>query len=168
MERTITLENVELSDIHDRPELITSLLYKKLLQKIDESLESIPQRRYAEANKALQLCSDIMTRLGFGIKYEAGVIADQLEVLYHYIQDKLLEANIKKDVNILHELREIIQQLDAAWLEAMNNAKESTVTKAEFTLTNKPSARINPYQKREIEQELYEYEKENQEVHLKK
>ncbi|MBN6186948.1 flagellar protein FliS [Aneurinibacillus sp. BA2021] len=186
MDDILTPQNVELSDIHDRPELITSLLYKKLLEKLDAAIMLLPQRRYLEANRALQHCNEILTRLGFGIKYEAGVLADQLELLYKYLFDRICEANLKKDMDILREVRRLVRILDDAWTTAMERNAENkgqgegmnadTAAQANETASpvqptvsvRKPGIRINPYQQREMEHEVYHYEMEKQEVHLKK
>lgn len=152
MERVVTLENVELSDIHNRPELITSLLYKKFLQKIDEALENIPNRKYDKVNSALQLCNDIVTRLGFGIKYEAGVLADRLEMLYQYVFDLVLEGNRTKDISKLQEARNIISELDEAWTIALEKEKKSDVAQAPVVGGMKRSV-LNPYEQMEIQNE---------------
>lgn len=176
MKGQITLENVEVSDIHDRPELITSLLYKKLLQKLDEAVELLSQSRYVEANRAMQLCNDIITRLGFGLKYEAGVVADQLESLYHYMFEKIYEANLKKDKKPLIEIRNMVEEIDRTWDQAMEQsnskgtgegANTGQIKSSSPNTFARPSA-LNPYQKREIEREVYEYEQGKQEIHLKK
>jgi flagellar protein FliS len=182
MDDILTLRNVELSDIHDRPELITSLLYKKLLEKLDAAIMLLPQRRYLEANRAMQHCNDILTRLGFGIKYEAGTLADQLEVLYKYMFDRVHEANLKKDIQMLKEVRRLVRELDSAWTQAMKNVAGanqteqgredtpmSSPTPGTRPMTNRMSPpRFNPYLQREMEQEVYQYEQEKQEIHLKK
>jgi flagellar protein FliS len=178
---TLTPQNVELQDIHDRPELITSLLYKKMLEKLDAAIMLLPQRRYFEANRAMQHCNEIVTRLGFGIKYEAGVVADQLEMLYKYMFDRIHEANMKKDADILKEVRRIVRELDNAWTQAMQQSEggpEVTLENAQQIAQTeqsiqrpaiRPAApKFNPYQQREMEQEVYQYEKEKQEIHLKK
>jgi flagellar biosynthetic protein FliS len=157
MERVITPENVELSDIHDRPELITSLLYKKFLQKIDEAIEATPRRKYDKANSALQHCNDIVTRLGFGIKYEAGVLADRLEMLYQYVFELVLEANRTKDVAKMEEAKRIIKDLDEAWTIAMEKVKQSGNAAPSTTAgikARRPA--LNPYERMEIDQETLE------------
>lgn len=178
MDDALTPQNVELSDIHDRPELITSLLYQKLLEKLDAAIMLLPQRRYLEANRAMQYCNEILTRLGFGIKYEAGVIADQLEMLYKYMFDRIHEANMKKDIEILREVRRLVRDLNRVWLIAIDNAKnagegsasKSGVSKVANSVGSGRSGgiRFNPYQQREMEQEVYQYQQQNQEIHLKK
>jgi flagellar secretion chaperone FliS len=172
--KEITLQNVELSDIHDRPELITSLLYKKLLEKLDAAIMLLPQRRYFEANRAMQYCNDILTRLGYGIKYEAGVMADQLENLYTYMFDRVIEANEKKDGAILREIRRLVRELDFAWSKAMEQASNSASVNSgpQQAFNQRPNraggARLNPYQQRELQQEELQYQKEKQEILLKK
>ncbi|WCN38152.1 flagellar export chaperone FliS [Aneurinibacillus uraniidurans] len=158
MERVVTLENVEISDIHDRPELITSLLYKKLLQKIDEAIVCIPKKDFAKANSALQLSCDIIERLGAGIKYEAGTLADHLEMLYQYCFDRVVKANFTKDISILQEVKDMINQLDEAWTTAMEQEKDNP--QAGAVQLKKPAA-LNPYLKKEIEQEVFERAQEN-------
>jgi flagellar protein FliS len=160
--------------------LITSLLYKKLLEKLDAAIMLLPQRRYLEANRAMQHCNDILTRLGFGIKYEAGTLADQLEMLYKYMFDRVYEANLKKDIQILKEVRRLVRELDAAWTQAMKNvagtnqvqegkSNASSPTPGVRSAANRMSSpRFNPYLQREMEQEVYQYEQEKQEIHLKK
>jgi flagellar protein FliS len=159
MDRVITIENVELSDIHNRPELITSLLYKKMLQKIDEAIAGIHERKFDAANAALQLCNDIITRLGFGIKYEAGLIADRLEMLYQYVFDLIYQANLKKDTDLLFQAQKIIRELDEAWdfvIDKEVKAKKDSVSGQTHSVI-----RLNPYQQREIAQEAFDYEEDN-------
>jgi flagellar protein FliS len=150
VERVVTLENVEMNDLHGRPELITSLLYKKLLQKIEEAQGAIAERKYAQANDALQFCCDIVERLGFGIKYEAGVLADRLEMLYQYVFDLLVKGNMQKDSSALEEVRNIIKVLDEAWTIAMKKEKQLRSPGGKPGV-RKPS--MNPYERLEIENE---------------
>jgi flagellar protein FliS len=171
MNKEVTLENVELSDIHGRPQLITLLLYKKLLKKLEHAIDSINERNYEEANKSLQLCADIITRLGFGLKYEAGVLADQLELLYHYMFDTVYKANIQKNKKLLYEVRHIVSELDEAWTQAMKQEGTTEISAGaagKSSVVSKKVSQFNPYQRREIEQEVYQYEKDKQEIHLKK
>ena len=49
-----------------------------------------------DANKKLQKTNDILHRLGAGLNYEAGIIADQLDTLYNYMADRVIEGNNKE------------------------------------------------------------------------
>ncbi|MEW9669510.1 flagellar export chaperone FliS [Ammoniphilus sp. 3BR4] len=152
MSKTVDFEQLEYQDIVGRPVLITSLLYKKLLQQLELSIQKIQEKRLDDANYHLQLSQDIVERLGFGIKYEGGIIADQLELIYHYVSDRILQANLKKDSQIILEIRNIVSQLDEGWTQAMEKEEKACQP------VNLASSRMNPYQRRELEQEKLDYE----------
>ncbi len=64
-------------------------------------------------------------RLGAGINYEAGIVADQLDQVYNYIADKLVEANLKKDKEIVAEIIAIIEPIMFSWNEAMKTKRDA-------------------------------------------
>ncbi|ERN54886.1 flagellar export chaperone FliS [Alkalihalophilus marmarensis] len=103
---------------------LTALLYEACLINLEDSLELIDQKEFVEANAKLQKASDIIHRLGAGINYEAGIIADQLEQVYNYAADKIVEANIKKDKAMIEEVIQIIQSIMSSWNEAMKSKKD--------------------------------------------
>ncbi|MED5098971.1 flagellar export chaperone FliS [Niallia sp. FSL W8-0951] len=105
------------------PQELTALLYEACLNNLDEAIENIENKDYILANVKLKKANDIVWRLGAGINYEAGIIADQLDMLYNYIAGKLIDANLKKDISIIQEVKTIIEELLAAWTVSM---KEKT------------------------------------------
>lgn len=100
---------------------ITSLLYEACIINIEQAIEGIETNNFGLANKKLQKANDIIYRLGAGINYEAGIIADQLDALYNYLADQLFEANFKKDTSKLKHVLEMLERIAGAWNEAMNN-----------------------------------------------
>ncbi|WEG18127.1 flagellar export chaperone FliS [Alkalihalophilus pseudofirmus] len=103
---------------------LTALLYEACLMNLEDALGMIDQKEYVEANAKLQKASDIIHRLGAGINYEAGIIADQLEQVYNYAADKIVEANIKKDKAMIEEVIQIIESIMFSWNEAMKSKKD--------------------------------------------
>ena len=67
---------------------ITSLLYEALIDLLNNSIEDIKDKNLIDANKKLQKANDILYRLGAGLNYEAGIIADQLDALYNYMAER--------------------------------------------------------------------------------
>ena len=98
---------------------ITSILYKACIEKLQNAIIAINNNDYENANYLLQRCNDIIYRLGAGIKYEAGIIADQLDSLYNYAAELLIEANLKKDVRPIKVVLKIINEISEAWDIAM-------------------------------------------------
>ncbi|WP_338449527.1 flagellar protein FliS [Niallia oryzisoli] len=100
---------------------ITSLLYEALLDHLSNSIDDIHTKQYFDANKKLQKVNDILYRLGAGLNYEAGIIADQLDHLYNFMADRVIEANKKKDTAIIQEVISIAERIVGAWNEALKN-----------------------------------------------
>ncbi|MBS4178273.1 flagellar export chaperone FliS [Lederbergia citrea] len=102
------------------PQQITGLLYEVCIDCLTEAIHCIENKEYPEANSKLQKVNDIIERLGAGLNYEAGIIADQLDTLYNYMANQVILGNLKKDIPILQEVLNICEQLASAWNEAMN------------------------------------------------
>ena len=100
---------------------LTSLLYEGLSDLLKESIEDIKDKKYIDANKKLLKANDILYRLGAGLNYEAGIIADQLDALYNYMADRVIEGNKKKDITIIQEILSISERLDSTWNESMKS-----------------------------------------------
>ncbi|WP_052728235.1 flagellar export chaperone FliS [Domibacillus tundrae] len=104
------------------PQQITALLYEAGLNQFDRANSFLNEGKYAEANEAMQKINDITERLGAGLNYEAGIIADQLDHVYNFIADTVIQANIHKDVERLADAQRLFQTIADAWNESMKQA----------------------------------------------
>ncbi|MBM7097240.1 flagellar export chaperone FliS [Bacillus sp. H-16] len=104
---------------------ITALLYEALINNLEEGKGNIECADYLKANLHLQKSVDILQRLGAGLNYEAGIVADQLESLYQYISTLVLEANLKKDTVKIDHALSIIEAVTDAWSQAIENNKDT-------------------------------------------
>ncbi|KAF0825028.1 flagellar export chaperone FliS [Cytobacillus firmus] len=103
------------------PQEITSMLYEACIDNLEGAISALKKKDYFTSNKLLKKSNDILYRLDAGINYEAGIIADQLDALYDYMSEKLIEANIKKDVSAVEEVLKILTELSTSWSEALKN-----------------------------------------------
>lgn len=105
------------------PEQLTLMLYNGCLKFIDEGTAAVSEKRFEDANTSLQKAQRIISefRMTLNMDYE---ISHQLLPLYNYIYDRLVEGNIKSDVEILNGAREIVSELRDAWVGAMKKARE--------------------------------------------
>jgi flagellar secretion chaperone FliS len=101
------------------PQEITALLYEGIIESLEESMELIGRGNLGAANLKLQKANDILHRLGVGLKYETGAIAQQLDTLYNYMAEQLIEANIKKDTQVIENVLKLILPIAEAWNLAM-------------------------------------------------
>lgn len=113
---TITKEEI----YNKKPEELTMLLYMALVNNIKQAIEAIRVRDFHVVNAKLTKAVDIIERLGVGLNFEAGIIADQLQVLYEYMVDKLVTANITKSVEDCEEVLAIVERISDSWQEAMD------------------------------------------------
>lgn len=104
---------------------LTSLLYEALLDRLEEAAGAIEEKDMWTANEKMKKANDILTRLGAGINYEAGIVADQLDALYNYLGDQIIQANYKKDTMLLQEVIQITNSIAAAWREAAKTQKDA-------------------------------------------
>lgn len=105
---------------------ITALLYETLMNQLSGAVEDINGKNLIDANKKLQKANDILFRLGAGLNYEAGIIADQLDALYNYMAEHIVEANRKKDTMMIQQVLSITERLADAWHTAMKNKPSTT------------------------------------------
>lgn len=107
------------------PQEITALLYEAGLNNLEEAKVAINEKGFLLANEKLQKVNDIVERLGAGINYEAGIIADQLDTVYNYISDRVIHANYHKDVRAIDEVIQLLTEISSAWHQAIKNNKDS-------------------------------------------
>lgn len=104
------------------PEELTLMLYNGLVKFILRAQQSIEKRDIPQANNDIIRAQNIVTELRstLDLKYD---IAKQLDALYDYIYYTLVEANIKKDAEMLRHVLGISQEIRDTWTEAMKIAK---------------------------------------------
>ncbi|QGG47513.1 flagellar export chaperone FliS [Heliorestis convoluta] len=116
----MTQQLTEAELLKKTPQELTSLLYQSALTKLEKAMEAIDEKNYIEANTLLQKCNDILHRLGGGLNYEAGPLAEQLEDIYNYMAEKLIQANLKKNKADIEEVHRLLTTIAQAWEETIN------------------------------------------------
>ncbi|OKL36357.1 flagellar export chaperone FliS [Domibacillus mangrovi] len=104
------------------PQQLTALLYEAGLEQFEKAQNFLKEGKLVEANRTMQKINDIVHRLGAGLNYEAGIIADQLDQVYNFIADTVVQANLKKDAATLRDAERLFQILSDAWNEALKTA----------------------------------------------
>ncbi|MCX7653504.1 MAG: flagellar export chaperone FliS [Fervidobacterium sp.] len=120
------------------PAKLIELLLDKAISVLEDAKRLIDEKNYTEANDKIVRAQDIVMELNLALDLEkGGDIAKNLRALYNYMYRTLVEANIKKDKNMIDDVKTLLSDLLSTWREAMKSAG-STASQIDV---NKP--RIN-------------------------
>lgn len=104
------------------PAELTLMLYEGAIKFCNIALMAIEKNDIEKANiniiKAERIITELRSTLDF--KYP---VANQFEIVYDYIYRRLVEANIKKDPEILEEALGYIREMRDTWKDVMKQAK---------------------------------------------
>lgn len=105
------------------PEELTLKLYEGCMKFIKESIifaeEKNIERSHNSNLRAQAIIDEFMATVDR--KYEVG---ENLYSLYEYMNRRLMEANINKDIEILNEVYDMAKELKETWQEAMKITKK--------------------------------------------
>lgn len=104
-------------------EELTLMLYDGAVKFCNQALAAMEASDHIKANETIRKVQNIVREFQITLdkKHE---IANQLDQLYDYIHRRLVEANLKKDIEILTEARDHLRSLRDTWKEAMKLAKQ--------------------------------------------
>ncbi|WP_041487532.1 flagellar export chaperone FliS [Acetoanaerobium sticklandii] len=100
------------------PEELTLMLYNGCIKFINLAEVYIEEKDYAKSNLNIQKAQGIIQELNITLNMDYE-ISQNLRQLYTFVNEKLLDANIKKDKQALFDAKEIVSDLRDTWKEAM-------------------------------------------------
>lgn len=109
------------------PEELILILYQSCEQYIHQGIDFVEQKNYEQANIYIQKAERIISELRCTLNHEYE-IAEQLDKLYAYIYDKLVQGNIKSNIEDLTATLNIVKELREAWESAMKSLKSTLQT----------------------------------------
>jgi flagellar protein FliS len=104
------------------PEELTLMLYNGAIRFIAESIQGIENKDLQKAHNANIRAQEIIRefRATLDMQYE---IAKQLDPLYEYMEYQLVQANATKNILLLGEVKNMLQELRDTWYQAMKLAR---------------------------------------------
>lgn len=83
-----------------------------------------------QINTSLQKAQAVIRELMLTLNMErGGDVAVQLMQLYDYMYYQLVDANVKKEIGPVSMVRQMMEELKATWVEAINKLKAETMEK---------------------------------------
>ncbi|WIV12017.1 flagellar export chaperone FliS [Proteiniborus sp. MB09-C3] len=105
------------------PEELTLMLYNGAIKFINLGKLHIESKEIEKANNAIKRAQDIIYELNNTLDMSYPV-SSNLRSIYTFIIERLVDANIKKDVKILDEILPLIEGIRDTWKEAMREARK--------------------------------------------
>lgn len=104
------------------PQELTLMLYNGAIKFCNQAIVSIENQNMEDAHIYITRVEDIIDEFTITLDKKYSV-ASNFEMIYNYISDRLVEANINKDKDILNEVLGYLRELRDTWKDAMKLAK---------------------------------------------
>jgi flagellar protein FliS len=104
------------------PAELTLMLYEGAIKFCNIALMAMEKNDIIKANKNIIKAERIISELRYTLDFNYPV-ANQFEVIYDYIYRRLIDANIKKDPEILEEALGYIREMRDTWKDVMKQAR---------------------------------------------
>ncbi len=105
------------------PEELTLMLYDGSIKFMNIAKYSIENDDIQRAHEALIRAQDIIIELNLSLNMEYE-LSTNFRRLYEFILDKLIDANIQKEIEPIDEALEILTEMRDTWKEAMQQVKK--------------------------------------------
>lgn len=106
------------------PERLVAMLYEGAIRFLTQASSSCKEKKMEETHHNLIKAQAIVAELMSNVNRDTGEIGENLFLLYEYMHRRLVEANLKKDTDIMEEVKEMIISLRDTWLEAVGGTRE--------------------------------------------
>ncbi|MGE4284303.1 MAG: flagellar export chaperone FliS [Clostridia bacterium] len=106
-----------------KPEELTLMLYDGAIKFMNQAIIYIQVKDIQKSHNAIIRIQDIFSELMSTLKMEYEV-SKGLYSLYDFINNSLMDANLKKDQNIIREMISLTRDLRETWAQAMKIVKK--------------------------------------------
>ena len=125
-------------------EKVLLMLYEGAIRFTKQARGALDQKKTAEKGKYISKATAIISELMATLDFKAGgQLAVDLENLYVFMIDKLIEANINSDVEALKTVEELLMTLYDAWKDVVQNPRADGI----------PSKNLQPDEYKKFETE---------------
>src|SRR5690554_4867718 len=104
-------------------EKLVTMLYDGALKFIVQGINAIEEKDLEKKNTNFIKAQKIIAELMGNLNRDVGEVADNLFLLYDFMYNKLVEANVKKDVKTAKEVFDLLQELRNTWVEASSKVQ---------------------------------------------
>jgi flagellar protein FliS len=126
-------------------EKILLMLYEGAIRFTKQARVAMADNKIAEKGKAISRATAILSELMATLDFKVGgQLAQDLENLYIFMIDKLIEANIHNKTECLDDVERLLNTLYSAWKDVVENPRPDGV----------PSPTLQPEEYRKYQEQL--------------
>ena len=107
------------------PAELTLMLYEGAIKFCNIAIMAVENKEVEKAHVNIQKVINIIQEFQATLNFKYPVAKDFNNV-YVYVKDRLVEANVKKDKEILDEILEHLRTMRDTWKEVMRRTKNGT------------------------------------------
>lgn len=104
------------------PQELTLMLYNGAIKFCNQAVVAMEAKDIEKAHRYILRAQDIVVELQASLD-EKYAIAKEMDTLYEFIKDQLIEANVQKDSQYIEIAIEFLKEFRDTWKEAMKLAK---------------------------------------------
>ncbi len=109
-------------------EKILLMLYEGAIRFVKHAQVAMQEKKIADKGKNLSKATAILSELMATLDFKSGgQLATDLESLYVFMIDKLIEGNINNDIECLKSVEGILRTLHAGWQDVIENPRPDGV-----------------------------------------
>jgi flagellar protein FliS len=109
-------------------EKILLMLYEGAIRFTKQARVAMNEKKIADKGKAISKATAILSELMATLDFKVGgQLAQDLENLYIFMIDKLIEANIHNKVECLDDVERLLNTLYSAWKDVIENPRPDGV-----------------------------------------
>ena len=97
------------------PAELTAMLYDACVGAVKASVRLFEAGEHQAATPRLLKAQDILLELRSTLNPAAGELSTRLDALYTYAYGRLVHANLKRDVEALREVVDVVEPIQQAW-----------------------------------------------------
>lgn len=107
------------------PAELTLMLYEGAIKFCNIAIMGVEEKNVEKAHNNIVKVENIVGEFIATLNHKYPV-AEDFEKIYNYLMDRLIEANMKKDKDILEEVLGYLREMRDTWKEVMKQAKTQT------------------------------------------
>ncbi len=108
------------------PAELTLMLYEGAIKFCNIAKTGFENKDYEKINTNIQKARRIIVELQTTLNHDYPV-AEDFDVIYTYIFNQMVQANVKKDEEILDDVIEQLRDIRNVWKEVMKTAKDPRI-----------------------------------------